>query len=424
MLHISVIWARGGSLSSVFRKIGHNFQRIFNMSDTDVVIVSAVRTPIGSLCGSLSSLKASELGTIVIKESLARACLDPTDVSEVIVGQVLTAGQGQNPARQAAINAGIPIATPSYVINMLCGSGLKAVMNGYISIKAKECQIVVAVGQESMSLAPHALHLRNGTKLGDTSFTDTLIFDGLTDAFHGIHMGLTAENISKDFNISREEQDEFAAKSQQKVEAAINQGYFKKEIIPITVPTKKDTIIVDKDEFPKFGTTVQNLQKLRPIFLKNNGTVTAGNASGTNDGAAAVVLMSAKTATEKGLSPMAKIVAMAQAGVEPRIMGASPIPTVELVLKKAGWTKEEVDLYELNEAFAAQSVACVKTLGLNPDKVNINGGAIALGHPIGASGNRVLVTLLHSLERTGGKKGVAALCIGGGMGIAIAVERK
>ncbi|XP_076237162.1 acetyl-CoA acetyltransferase 2 isoform X2 [Calliopsis andreniformis] len=329
------------------------------MSGGDVVIISAVRTPIGSFCGSLSSVKASDL-----------------------------------------------------------------VMNGYVSIKAGENQIVVAGGQENMSLAPHVSHLRNGVKMGDCNLTDSLIFDGLTDAFHGIHMGVTAENISKDFNISRKEQDEYAARSQQKVEAAITSGHFKKEIIPITVPTRKEPIIVDKDEFPKFGTTVESLQKLRPAFLKTDGTVTAGNASGINDGAAAVVLMSTETAIRKGLTPLAKIVAMAQAGVEPRIMGTGPIPAVELVLKKANWSREEVDLYELNEAFAAQSIACVQTLGLDPSKVNISGGAIALGHPIGASGARVLVTLLHSLERTGGNKGVAALCIGGGMGIAIAVQRK
>ncbi|XP_076177230.1 acetyl-CoA acetyltransferase 2 isoform X2 [Ptiloglossa arizonensis] len=379
---------------------------------------------LGSFCGSLSSIKASDLGSIVIKESLARAGLKPTDVSEVIVGQVLTAGQGQNPARQAAITSGLPINIPAHLINMLCGSGLKAVMTGYVSIKTGENQTVVACGQESMSLAAHVMHLRSGLKLGDSCLIDTLISDGLTDAFHGVHMGITAENISKDFNISREEQDEFAAKSQQKVEAAVTAGYFKKEIIPVTVSSKKESIIVDKDEFPKFGTTVEKLQRLKPAFLKTAGTVTAGNAAGINDGAAAVVLMSAKAAAEKGLLPIATIVAMAQVGVEPRIMGIGPVPAVELVLKKAGWTKEEVDLYELNEAFASQAIACVKTLGLNPTKVNINGGAIALGHPIGASGARILVTLLYSLERTGGKKGVAALCIGGGMGIAIAVQRK
>ena len=394
------------------------------MSNSDVVIVSAVRTPIGSLCGSLASTKASDLSSVVIKESLARARVKPSDVSEVILGQVLTAGQGQNPARQAAIKAGIPSVVPAHLINMLCGSGLKAIMNGYISIKAGENQIVVAGGQESMSQAPHASHLRSGVKLGDCNFTDTLVFDGLTDAFHGIHMGITAENISKDFNISRKEQDEFAAKSQQKVQAAMTAGHFNKEIIPITVPSRKQSIVVDKDEFPTFGTTFEGLQKLRPIFLKTDGTVTAGNSSGINDGAAATVLMSAETAKQKGLVPLATIVAIAQVGVEPRIMGIGPVPAIELVLKKAKWTKEEVDLFELNEAFAVQSVACVKTLGLDAAKVNINGGAIALGHPIGASGARILVTLLHSLERTGGKKGIAALCVGGGMGVAIAVQRK
>ncbi|XP_033191663.1 acetyl-CoA acetyltransferase 2 [Bombus vancouverensis nearcticus] len=394
------------------------------MSNSDVVIISAVRTPIGSFCGSLSSLKASDLGSIVIKESLERAHIKPVDVSEVILGQVLTAGQGQNPARQAAMKAGLPISVPAYLINMLCGSGLKAILNGYLSIKAGENQIVVAGGQESMSQSCHALYLRKGVKLGDCNLIDTLLIDGLIDAFHGIHMGVTAENISKDYTVSRKEQDEYAAKSQQKVEAAITAGYFSKEIIPITVPTRKEPIIVDKDEYPKFGTTVESLQKLKPAFLEAKGTVTAGNASGINDGAAAVVLMSADTAIQKGLSPLAKIVAVAEVGVEPRIMGIGPVPAVELVLQKAKWTKEEVDLYELNEAFAAQAIACVKTLGLNPNKVNINGGAIALGHPIGASGARVLVTLLHSLERIGGNKGVAALCIGGGMGIAIAVQRK
>ncbi|XP_076760685.1 acetyl-CoA acetyltransferase 2 [Xylocopa sonorina] len=394
------------------------------MSDGDVVIVSAVRTPIGSFCGSLSSVKASDLGSIVIKESLARAHIEPADVSEVILGQVLTAGQGQNPARQAAMKAGIPTSVPAHLVNMLCGSGLKAVMNGYLSVKTGESQIVVAGGQESMSQATHVSYLRNGVKMGNCNLVDSLIFDGLTDAFLGIHMGITAENISKDCNISRKEQDEFAFKSQQKTENAITAGYFSKEIIPVTVQTKKGSTTLSKDEFPRFGLTIEDLQKLRPAFLKAEGTVTAGNSSGINDGAAAVILMSRKTAAQRGLSPMAKIVAIAQAGVEPRIMGVGPIPAVELVLQKAKWSKEEVDLYELNEAFAAQSITCIRTLGLDPNKVNINGGAIALGHPIGASGARVLVTLLHSLERISGSKGVAALCVGGGMGVAIAVERK
>lgn len=394
------------------------------MSDRNVVIVSAARTPIGSFCGALSSLKASELGSTVIKECLVRAHVNPEDVSEVIFGQVLSAGQGQNPARQAAMKAGIPINVPSYLVNMLCGSGLKSVLNAYMTIKSGEADIIVAGGQENMSQAPHTTLLRNGVKLGDTSLTDSLLFDGLTDAFLGVHMAVTAENISKDFHITKEEQDVYAAQSQQKVEAAVEAGYFDKEIVPVHVPTKKEIIIVNKDEYPKPGTTVNSLQKLKPAFVKTDGTVTAGNASGINDGAAALILMSADTAEKRGLSPLATIVAVAQAGVEPRIMGIGPIPAVELVLKKANWTKDEVDLYELNEAFAVQAIACVRKLGLDPNKVNVNGGAIALGHPIGASGARVLVTLLYALQRTGGKKGVASLCIGGGMGIAIAIEKK
>lgn len=393
------------------------------MSDREVVIVSAVRTPIGSFCGSLSSLKASDLGSIVIKESLERAKLKPGDVSEVILGQALTAGQGQNPARQAAINAGLPISVPAYLLNLLCGSGLKSITNAYLSIKSGESDVIVAGGQESMSQAPHAIHLRNGVKMGDGTMIDTMINDGLTDAFKQIHMGVTAENIAKTFSISRQDQDEYAAKSQQKTEAAIAAGHFDKEIVPVTVPSRKEKIVISKDEFPKPGTTAQSLGKLRPIFVKAEGTVTPGNASGINDGAAAVVLMSAEAAAKKGVTPMARIVAIAHAGVEPDIMGTGPIPAVELLLKKAKWTKDEVDLYELNEAFAAQSIACLRGLGLDPNKVNVNGGAIALGHPIGASGARVLVTLLHLLERTKSKKGVASLCIGGGMGIAIAVER-
>ncbi|CAD6204853.1 GSCOCG00003014001-RA-CDS [Cotesia congregata] len=351
------------------------------MSERQVVIVSAVRTPIGSFCGGLSALKASDLGSIVIKESLARANLKPSDVSEVIMGQALPAGQGQNPARQASMKAGLPISVPAYLINMLCGSGLKSVTNGYVSIKAGESEVVVAGGQECMSQAPHAIHLRNGVKMGDTTMVDTMTFDGLTDAFTGIHMGDTAENIAKRFKICRE----------------------------------------DQDIYPKAGTTAENLGKLRPVFDKE-GTVTAGNASGINDGAAAVVLMSAEAAKARGIPALARIVAIAEGGVEPDVMGLGPVPAVELVLKKANWTKDQVDLYELNEAFAVQSIACMNQLGLDPEKVNVNGGAIALGHPLGASGTRVLVTLLHLLERTGGKKGVASLCIGGGMGIAIAVE--
>ncbi|KAH0951208.1 hypothetical protein HN011_008866 [Eciton burchellii] len=394
------------------------------MNDRSVVIVSAVRSPIGSLCGSLSSLKASELGSLVIKESLKRAGLDGADVSEVIMGQVLTAMEGQNPARQAAINAGIPIHVPAYQLNMLCGSGLKSVVTGYCSIKSGESDVIVAGGQEIMSRAPHAAYLRAGVKFGNYNLIDTLIEDGLTDAFHNIHMAITAENLAEKYAISREAQDNYASKSQQKAEAAIIAGHFDKEMIPVTIAGKKEPIIVSRDEFPKFGTTAEKLAKLRPAFRPNNGTITAGNASGVNDGAAAVVLMSQEAAARKGISPLAEIMAVAQVGVEPQIMGIGPVKAIKLVLKKANWTKEEVDLYELNEAFAAQAIVCVQELGLDPEKVNVNGGAIALGHPIGASGTRILVTLLHALERTGKRKGVASLCIGGGMGIAIAIERK
>lgn len=392
------------------------------MSDRTVVIVSAVRTPIGSFCGSLSTLKASEMGSIVIKESLIRTGLKGTEVSEVIMGQALAAGQGQNPARQAAVNAGIPISVPAYQINLLCGSGLKSVINGYSSIKSGESDIIVAGGQESMSKAPHVTYLRNGTKIGNCELVDTLLHDGLTDVFYNIHMAITAENLVEKYAISREAQDEYANKSQQQAKIAINAGYFDKEIVPVTITSKKESIVVSKDEFPKFETTVEKLAKLKPTF-QSNGTVTAGNASGMNDGAAVVILMSQEVAASKGISPLAKIVAVAQVGVDPRIMGIGPVEAVKLVLKKANWSKEEVDFYELNEAFAAQAIACVQELGLDPKKVNVNGGAIALGHPIGMSGTRTLVTLLHILERTGKQKGVVSLCIGGGMGIAMAVER-
>ncbi|XP_011314387.1 acetyl-CoA acetyltransferase, cytosolic [Fopius arisanus] len=394
------------------------------MSSRDVVIVSAVRTPIGTFGGSLSSLKASDLGSIVIKESLERANLKPCHVSEVILGQVLTSAQGQNPARQAAIKAGLPISVPAYVINMICGSGLKAVANAYLAIKSGEHEVVVAGGQESMSQAPHAINMRNGLRMGDGTLVDTMILDGLTDAFSGVHMGVTAENIAKKFEIDRREQDEYAAKSQQRAGAAIAAGYFKKEIVPVTIPSRKEPIVVSTDEFPKPATTVETLGRLRTIFSQTEGTVTAGNASGINDGAAALVLMSAESAADKGIPTLGKIVAIAETGVEPDIMGMGPVSAVELVLKKAKWTKDEVDLYELNEAFASQSLACLKELALNQEKVNVNGGAIALGHPIGASGARILVTLIYLLERTGGKKGVASLCIGGGMGIALAIERQ
>ncbi|XP_035717409.1 acetyl-CoA acetyltransferase, cytosolic-like [Vespa mandarinia] len=394
------------------------------MNFQDVVIVSAVRTPIGSFCGNLSSLKGSDLGSIVIKECLTRINLNPSDVSEVILGQTLTAGQGQNPARQAAIKAEFPVHVPAYQVNMLCGSGLKAIANGYLSLKSGESNIIVAGGQESMSQAQHTIYLRNGVKMGDCNFVDTLLCDGLVDAFTSIHMGVTAENVAKDFGITREEQDLYAILSQQKAAAAISAGHFDKEIVPVTILNKKESILISKDEYPKPSTTIQDLSKLKPVFIKVNGTVTAGNASGINDGAAAVVLMTKEEAIKRDIIPLAQIVGIAESGVEPNVMGIGPIPAIELLLQKIKWSKDEVDLYELNEAFAAQSLACIRKLDLDPNKVNINGGAIALGHPIGASGARILVTLLHSLERIGGKKGIAALCVGGGMGIALAIERK
>ncbi|CAH1402639.1 unnamed protein product [Nezara viridula] len=377
------------------------------MSDPTIVIVEAVRTPIGSICGSLSSVKSHELGTAVIKELLLRTKLPSSAISEVIMGQVLTAGAGQNPARQSAINAGIPITVPAYTINQLCGSGLKSVFLGYQSIKAGETSIVICGGQESMSMAPHCVLMRKSVKMGNTPLVCTLTTDGLTDAFNSIHMGLTAENIAQEFNISRKEQDLFAAKSQNKTEAAQKQGYFDKEIVTITVKDRKGDILVSKDEFPCHGTTCGTLERLRPAFLKD-GTVTAGNASGLNDGAAGVILMTLDEARKQNLVPKVKIIGFGQAGLEPKVMGLGPIPAIKNLL---------------NEAFAAQSIAVVRELGIDEEKVNISGGAIALGHPVGASGARVLVTLIYALQRTGKSKGIAALCIGGGMGIAIAVER-
>ncbi|XP_066903223.1 acetyl-CoA acetyltransferase, cytosolic [Halyomorpha halys] len=392
------------------------------MSDPTVVIVEAVRTPIGCISGSLSSVKSHELGTAVIKELLLRTKVPPSEISEVIIGQVLTAGVGQNPAKQSAMNAGLPITVPAYTINLLCGSGLKSVWLGYQSIKTDDANIVICGGQESMSLAPHCVLMRKPLKMGNTPLVCTLTTDGLTDAFHSIHMGVTAENVAQDFKLTREEQDLFAVKSQNKTEIAQKQGYFDKEIVSITVKDRKGDIIVSKDEFPAHGTTYEGLQRLRPAFAKD-GTVTAGNASGMNDGAAGVILMSLDEARKKNLTPKVKIVGFAQGGLEPRVMGLGPIPAVKNLLKKISWSIEDVDLFELNEAFSAQSIAVIRELGIDEEKVNINGGAISLGHPLGASGTRVLVTLIHALERTGKSKGIAALCIGGGMGIAIAVER-
>ncbi|XP_044743375.1 acetyl-CoA acetyltransferase, cytosolic [Chrysoperla carnea] len=389
---------------------------------TDVVIVSACRTPIGNFGGAFSGVRAHELGAVVIKEVINRAGVPAQDVSEVIVGQTLTAGQGQNTARQAVLKAGFPIETPAYCVNMLCGSGLKSVILGYQAIKSGEGNIIVSVGQESMTMSQHTILLRTGIKLGQGTLTDSLLEDGLTDAFHGVHMGVTAEEVAKKYNISRADQDELAVESQRRTKLSYEKKLFSKEIVPVEVPDKKNKIIVTNDEFPKPDTTLEGLAKLKPIF-KTDGTVTPGNASGINDGASAVCLMSLQEAERRNIKPLARIVAVAQTGIEPLVMGLGPITAVNLVLKKANWSKDDVDLYELNEAFAAQAIAVQRELGVSPEKINVNGGAISLGHPIGASGNRVLVTLLYALEQRNAKKGVASLCIGGGMGIAIAVER-
>jgi len=389
----------------------------------DVVITSAARTAVGAFGGALSKLPAHELGKAAIVEVLMRAKVAPGEVSEVILGQILAAGEGQNPARQAAIGAGIPYEKTAYGINQLCGSGLRAVALGFQAIRNGDSEIVVAGGQESMSMAPHCMHLRNGTKMGNAQMIDTMITDGLWDAFNGYHMGNTAENVAKAFQITREQQDQFAAASQQKAEAAQKAGKFKDEIVPIVVKDRKGDVTIDSDEYPKHGTTVDTLAKLRPAFLKEGGTVTAGNASGINDGAAAVTLMSAELAAKRGLTPLARIVSWATAGVDPAIMGTGPIPSSRLALQKAGWKIDDLDLVEANEAFAAQACAVNKDMAWDPAKVNVNGGAIAIGHPIGASGARVLVTLLHEMQKRNAKKGLATLCIGGGMGIALTVER-
>jgi acetyl-CoA C-acetyltransferase len=390
---------------------------------TDVVIVSAVRTPIGAFSGALSSLPAHDLGKLAIGAALDRAKVEPAEVDEVVLGQILTAGVGQNPARQAAIAAGIPAGKTAYGVNQLCGSGLRSVALGYQAIRAGDQAVVVAGGQESMSQAPHCLHLRNGVKMGNAEMIDTMIKDGLWDAFNGYHMGNTAENVAQKWQITRAEQDNFAAASQQKAEAAQKSGRFKDEIVPVTIATRKGDVVVDADEYPRHGTTAEALAKLRPAFLREGGTVTAGNASGINDGAAALVLMSAEAAAKRGLTPLARIVSWATAGVDPAVMGSGPIPASRAALAKAGWKKEDLDLIEANEAFAAQACAVNKELGWDTSKVNVNGGAIALGHPIGASGARVLVTLLHEMAKRKAKKGLATLCIGGGMGIAMCVER-
>ncbi len=387
---------------------------------TDVVIVAAARTPIGAFNGALSSLPAHELGKVAIVEALKRAGVDAKEVSEVILGHVLTAGAGQNPARQAAIAAGIPAESTAYVINQVCGSGLRTVALGFQAIRNGDSEIVVAGGQESMSLSPHCMHLRSGTKMGDAQMIDTMIKDGLWDAFNGYHMGITAENVAQKWQITREAQDQLALASQNKAEAAQKAGKFKDEIVPVTVSGRKGDVIVGDDEYPKHGTQMETLAKLRPAF-KKDGTVTAGNASGINDGAAALVLMSAANAAKRGLRPLARIASWATAGVDPAVMGSGPIPASRAALAKAGWKADDLDLIEANEAFAAQACAVNKDLGFDPAKVNVNGGAIALGHPIGASGARILVTLLHEMQKRNAKKGLATLCIGGGMGIALTV---
>jgi acetyl-CoA C-acetyltransferase len=388
----------------------------------DIVIVGAARTPVGAFNGALSTLSAHELGKIAIQAAMERAGIEGGQVSEVIMGQILTAGQGQNPARQASIAAGIPVGSPAWGVNQLCGSGLRAVALGYQAIMNGDSDIVVAGGQESMSMAPHCAYLRNGVKMGDFAMVYTMIKDGLWDAFNGYHMGTTAENVAKQWQITRQQQDEFAVRSQNKAEAAQKAGRFKDEIAPVTVKTRKGDVVVDTDEYPRHGATLDAMAKLRPAFSKD-GSVTAGNASGINDGGAAVVLMKASEAQKAGKTPIARIVSWAHAGVDPSIMGTGPIPASRAALKKAGWKIEDLDLIEANEAFAAQACAVNKDLGWDTDKVNVNGGAIALGHPIGASGARVLITLLHEMGKRDAKKGLATLCIGGGMGIAMCIER-
>jgi acetyl-CoA C-acetyltransferase len=390
---------------------------------TDVAIVAAARTAVGSFNGSFANVPAHELGRTAIKEVLKRALLEGKDVSEVILGQILIAGQGQNPARQASINAGIPVEVPAWGVNQLCGSGLRAVALGHQAIVNGDSAIVIAGGQESMSMAPHAAYLRAGQKMGPLEFIDTMIKDGLMDAFNGYHMGNTAENVAKEWQITREQQDQFAVASQNKAEAARKAGRFKDEIAAVSIKEKKGEKIIDTDEYIRDGVTYESIKDLRPAFLRDGGSVTAANASGINDGAAAVVLMSAKEADRRGLKPLGFIKSWAQAGVDPKVMGSGPIPASRAALKRAGWSVADLDLVEANEAFAAQACAVNKDMGWDPTKVNVNGGAIAIGHPIGASGGRVLVTLLHEMQKRNARKGLATLCIGGGMGIAMCIER-
>jgi len=391
-------------------------------SNHDIVIVDAVRTAVGNFSGALAPLTAAQLGAEVIKQLISRNTLTPEDISEVILGQVLTAGVGQNPARQAAIHAGLAKESTAYTINQVCGSGLRAVAEGMKSIAAGDATIVIAGGQESMSQSPHAIQLRNGVKMGNGTMVDTMIQDGLWDSFNNYHMGITAENVAQQFQITREEQDAFSAASQQKAAKAQSEGRFSAEIIPITIKNKKGDVVVEKDEFIRPDTTAEGLAKLRPAF-KPDGSVTAGNASGINDGAAAVVMMTRGEAERRGLKAIATIKSWATAGVDPAIMGTGPIPASKKALEKAGWTAKDLDLIEANEAFAAQAISVNRGMGWDTAKVNVNGGAIAIGHPIGASGARIFTTLLHEMARRDAKKGLATLCIGGGMGIAMCVER-
>jgi acetyl-CoA C-acetyltransferase len=392
------------------------------MASQDIVIVGAARTAVGSFNGAFANTPAHELGAVAVKAALERAGVEAGEVDEVILGQILSAGQGQNPARQAAMKAGIPQEATAWGLNQLCGSGLRAAAIGMQQIANGDARVIVAGGQESMSLAPHVAHLRAGQKMGDMKFVDSMLKDGLMDAFHGYHMGNTAENVAQRWQLTREEQDAFAVASQNKAEAAQKSGRFKDEIVPFTIASRKGDIVVDQDEYIRPGTTMDAVAKLKPAFSKE-GTVTAGNASGINDGAAAVVLMTAEEAQRRGLKVLARIASWATVGVDPAVMGTGPIPASRKALEKAGWKVGDLDLVEANEAFAAQAIAVNKDMGWNPDIVNVNGGAIAIGHPVGASGARVLVTLLHEMGKRDAKKGLATLCIGGGMGVAMCLER-
>ncbi len=392
------------------------------MKNNNIVITAANRTAVASLGKSLKNVPADLLGSSVIKRSIEKTNLKSSDIDEIILGQVLTGGTGQNPARQAAVKAGIPVEKPSYLVNQVCGSVLRSVASAYQSIKSKNSKIIIAGGQENMSLAPHVIHLRDGKKLGDTELIDSMIKDGLWDAFHGYHMGITAENVAEKFQVTRDEQDKFALKSQEKAIKAQKENKFKDEIVGFKLKSKKAEIIFDKDEHPREGLNLDALSRLKPVF-KSDGTVTAGNASGINDGAAAVTLMSSEEAEKREVEKLVSIKSWASCGVEPSLMGTGPIPSSKKALELAGWSIKDVDLFEVNEAFAAQSIAVLKTLSIPDEKVNVNGGAIALGHPIGASGTRILVTLIHEMIKRDAKKGLATLCIGGGMGIAMCIEK-